>query len=97
MPRARPAGRGGGGKPGRVIGGLVARPGRVLALAALLAVIGWVADTQTGVQSDVTKLVPTSMPALRNLDTLEKVTGGAARSTSPCAPRTSPRPRRCGG
>ena len=75
VPRARPAGRGEGGNPGRVIGGLMARPGRVLALAALLAVIGWVADTQTGVQSDVTKLVPTSMPALRNLDTLEKVTG----------------------
>ncbi|MFZ1994026.1 MAG: MMPL family transporter, partial [Solirubrobacteraceae bacterium] len=40
-----------------------------------LAAVGWVADTQTGVQSDVTKLVPTSMPALRNLNTLEKVTG----------------------
>jgi predicted RND superfamily exporter protein len=51
------------------------RPGRVLALAALLAVLGWVADTQTAVQSDVTKLVPSSMPALRNLNTLEKVTG----------------------
>ena len=61
--------------PGRIVTGLVARPGRVLALAAVLAVIGWVADTQTAVQSDVTKLVPTSMPALRNLDTLEKVTG----------------------
>jgi predicted RND superfamily exporter protein len=64
-----------GQSPGRIIGGLVARPGRVLALAAVLAVIGWVADTQTGVQSDVTKLVPTSMPALHNLKTLEKVTG----------------------
>jgi predicted RND superfamily exporter protein len=51
------------------------RPGRVLALAGVLAVIGWIADTQTAVQSDVTKLVPTSMPALRNLTTLEKVTG----------------------
>ncbi len=51
------------------------RPGRVLALAAVLALVGWVADTQTGVQSDVTKLVPTSMPALHNLNTLEKVTG----------------------
>jgi uncharacterized protein len=61
--------------PGRLLGGLLARPGRVLALAALLAVIGWVADTQTGVQSDVTKLVPTSMPALQHLRTLEKVTG----------------------
>jgi uncharacterized protein len=51
------------------------RPGRVLALAAVLAVAGWVVDTQTGVQSDVTKLVPSNMPALRNLRTLEKVTG----------------------
>jgi predicted RND superfamily exporter protein len=50
-------------------------PGRVLALAGVLAVLGWVADTQTSVQSDVTKLVPSSMPALRNLSTLEKVTG----------------------
>ena len=61
--------------PARILSGLAARPGRVLALAALLAVIGWVADTQTAVQSDVTKLVPTSMPALHNLRTLEKVTG----------------------
>jgi hypothetical protein len=74
VPRARPA-RDGAGTPGAIISGLVARPGRVLALAALLAVIGWAADTQTGVQSDVTKLVPTSMPALHNLNTLEKVTG----------------------
>ena len=57
----------------------VRRPGRVLALAAVLAVAGWVADTQTGVQSDVTKLVPTSMPALHNLHTLEKVTGVSRR------------------
>jgi predicted RND superfamily exporter protein len=54
---------------------MLRRPGRVLVLAAVLAVIGWVADTQTAVQSDVTKLVPPSMPALRNLNTLEKVTG----------------------
>jgi uncharacterized protein len=38
-------------------------------------VLGWVADTQTAVQSDVTKLVPSTMPALRNLRTLERVTG----------------------
>ena len=50
-------------------------PGRVLAVAGLLAVLGWVADTQTSVQSDVTKLVPTTMPALRDLHTLEHVTG----------------------
>jgi predicted RND superfamily exporter protein len=52
-----------------------ARPGRLLAVGALLAVLGWAADTQTAVQSDVTKLVPSSMPELRDLRTLERVTG----------------------
>ena len=73
-PRPRPV-RTGPARPGRIVSAVLARPGRVLALAALLAVIGWVADTQTAVQSDVTKLVPTNMPALHNLNTLEKVTG----------------------
>jgi hydrophobe/amphiphile efflux-3 (HAE3) family protein len=68
-------GRPGGPRPGRMIAALMRRPGRVLALAAVLAVAGWIADTQTAVQSDVTKLVPTSMPSLRNLRTLERVTG----------------------
>ncbi len=63
------------GLPARTFAALLARPGRVLALAGVLAILGWAADTQTAVQSDVTKLVPTSMPALRNLNTLEKVTG----------------------
>ncbi|HUE26188.1 MAG TPA: MMPL family transporter [Solirubrobacteraceae bacterium] len=53
----------------------VRNPGRLLAIGALLAVLGWVADTQTSVQSDVTKLVPSNMPALRDLHTLERVTG----------------------
>ncbi len=53
----------------------VARPGRVVVIGALLAVLGWVADTQTAVQSDVTKLVPSGMPALHDLRTLERVTG----------------------
>jgi hydrophobe/amphiphile efflux-3 (HAE3) family protein len=51
------------------------RPGTVLAIAGVLALAGWVLDTQTSVQSDVTKLVPSSMPALKNLRTLERVTG----------------------
>ena len=50
-------------------------PGRVLAIAAVLALVGWIVGTQTAVQSDVTKLVPPNLPALRNLRTLEKVTG----------------------
>ncbi len=52
-----------------------ANPGRVLAIAAVLALAGWVLDTQTSVQSDVTKLVPSTMPALRDLRSLEHVTG----------------------
>jgi uncharacterized protein len=51
------------------------RPGRVLLVGFVLAAAGWVADTQIPVQSDVTKLVPSNMPALRNLRTLERVTG----------------------
>jgi hydrophobe/amphiphile efflux-3 (HAE3) family protein len=57
------------------IAALARRPERLLAVAALLAVLGWVVDTQTSVQSDVTKLVPSGMPALQHLRTLEKVTG----------------------
>jgi predicted RND superfamily exporter protein len=53
----------------------VHRPARLLAVGALLAALGWVADTQTSVQSDVTKLVPSSMSQLRDLHTLERVTG----------------------
>ncbi len=60
---------------GRLISAVTRRPGCVLAIGAVLALLGWVADTQTSVQSDVTKLVPSSMPALKDLRTLEKVTG----------------------
>jgi uncharacterized protein len=70
-----PDGRGAGRRVERALGAVLRHPERVFALAGLLAVLGWVADTQTSVQSDVTKLVPTSMPALRDLRTLERVTG----------------------
>jgi hydrophobe/amphiphile efflux-3 (HAE3) family protein len=53
----------------------VTHPGRILAAGLVLAVLGWAADTQTSVQSDVTKLVPSNMPALKDLHTLEHVTG----------------------
>ncbi|MBV9797192.1 MAG: MMPL family transporter [Solirubrobacterales bacterium] len=61
--------------PARLLAGAIRHPGRVLVVGVLLAVLGWVADTQTAVQSDVTKLVPPNMPALRDLRTLEQVTG----------------------
>jgi uncharacterized protein len=47
----------------------------VLALGTGLAVAGWVADAHTPVQSDITKLVPSNTPALRDLHALERVTG----------------------
>ncbi|HZU39627.1 MAG TPA: MMPL family transporter [Solirubrobacteraceae bacterium] len=68
---ARLRGRG----PRGVLAAALRSPWRVLAVGALLAVLGWAADTQTAVQSDVTKLVPSGMPALRDLRTLERVTG----------------------
>ncbi|MGA2015089.1 MAG: MMPL family transporter, partial [Solirubrobacteraceae bacterium] len=67
---ARPA-----GALDRMLAAVTRHPGRVLALAAVLAVAGWIADTQLTVQSDVTKLVPSTMPALRDLRRLERVTG----------------------
>ena len=74
-PRIRTVGAAEAMPAGGLVAAVMRRPGRVLAVAGALAVIGWVADTQTAVQSDVTKLVPSSMPALRHLGTLERVTG----------------------
>jgi len=59
----------------RVLAAVTRHPGRVLATALALAALGWIADTQTAVQSDITKLVPSNMPALRDLRLLEHVTG----------------------
>jgi predicted RND superfamily exporter protein len=61
--------------PASLMAAPLRRPALVLWLAVGLAVLGWVADTQTNVQSDVTKLVPSSMPALRDLHTLERTSG----------------------
>ena len=78
----------------RILTLAVNRPGRVLAVAAGIALLGWIADTQTSVQSDVTKLVPSSMPALRDLRTLERVTGVSGeidvtvRASNVATPRT---------
>src|SRR4051812_18610108 len=53
----------------------VARPRRVLAIGLAIAVVGWIADTQTAVQSDVRQLVPQDLQALRDVNTLEDATG----------------------
>jgi predicted RND superfamily exporter protein len=47
----------------------------VLGIGLALAALGWALDTQTSVQTDLTKLVPQSMASLRNLDTLERASG----------------------
>jgi hydrophobe/amphiphile efflux-3 (HAE3) family protein len=73
--RRRAAGAVANGPPRGLIAVLVSRPERVIAIAAAIAMLGWIADTQTSVQSDVTKLVPGNMPALANLRTLERITG----------------------
>jgi predicted RND superfamily exporter protein len=51
------------------------QPRRVLGIALAIAVVGWVVDTQVGVESDITKLVPQNLPALRDLRALEESTG----------------------
>jgi hydrophobe/amphiphile efflux-3 (HAE3) family protein len=55
--------------------GAVRRPERVLGVGLALAALGWGLDTQTKVQTDITKLVPQNLSSLQNLNTLERVTG----------------------
>jgi predicted RND superfamily exporter protein len=47
----------------------------VLAIGLAVAACGWVLDTQTRVESDIQRLVPQDMPALRDLDALQRSTG----------------------
>jgi hydrophobe/amphiphile efflux-3 (HAE3) family protein len=82
-----PALRGAGDLLGRRVGAPVARgwraalgaslrrPRRVLAIGAVLALCGWVLDTQTRVESDITKLVPQNLSALQDLEALQRSTG----------------------
>ena len=55
--------------------GSVRHPGRVLCAGLLLAALGWGLDTQTKVETDITKLVPQNLSSLQNLSTLERITG----------------------
>jgi hydrophobe/amphiphile efflux-3 (HAE3) family protein len=55
--------------------GSVRHPGRVLGVGLALAALGWGLDTQTKVQTDITKLVPQNLGSLQNLNTVEQITG----------------------
>ena len=55
--------------------GSVRHPGRVLCVGLALAALGWGLDTQTKVQTNITKLVPQSLGSLQNLNTVERITG----------------------
>jgi hydrophobe/amphiphile efflux-3 (HAE3) family protein len=59
----------------RALATSIARPRRVLAIALALAVVGWVADTQQTVVSDVRELVPADLQALRDVNELQEETG----------------------
>ena len=66
--------RGGDGAQG-ALATAIGSPGRVLVIATVLAVTGWVAGTRTAVVSDVRELVPGDLPALQSLDALQSTTG----------------------
>src|SRR6185312_2870062 len=60
---------------GFALGPALRHPERVLAAGLALAALGWGLDTQTKVETDITKLVPQSLGSLRALNTLEQKTG----------------------
>jgi uncharacterized protein len=60
---------------GAALGAAVRRPWLVLTVGLALAAVGWGLDTQTKVETDITKLVPQSLASLQDLDTLEHATG----------------------
>jgi uncharacterized protein len=58
----------------RALGAATAHPGRVVAVALAVALLGWGLDTRTHVESDLQRLVP-SNGALADLQSLQKATG----------------------
>jgi hydrophobe/amphiphile efflux-3 (HAE3) family protein len=59
---------------GFALGAAARRPERVLLAGLAIAAVGWAADTQTRVESDVTKLVPQNLQALSDLQALQRST-----------------------
>ncbi len=53
----------------------VRHPGRVLTVALALAVCGWALDSRISVVSELERLVPQSLAAVRDVDALQKETG----------------------
>jgi uncharacterized protein len=53
----------------------VRHPARVLGVGLALAALGWGLDTQTKVETDITKLVPQNLSSLQSLNALERTTG----------------------
>jgi predicted RND superfamily exporter protein len=68
-----PLGRAGGA----VVGAAVRRPGRVLAVGLAVAALGWAVDSRTEVVSDIERLVPQDLPAVQDLQALQRSTGVA--------------------
>jgi predicted RND superfamily exporter protein len=61
----------------RVVAVALRRPGRVLAVAAVVAAVGWAVDSRTEVVSDVERLVPQDLQAVQDLHALQRATGVA--------------------
>jgi hydrophobe/amphiphile efflux-3 (HAE3) family protein len=61
--------------PPRAFAFALDNPRRVLAIGAAVAVLGWIADTQTSVVSDVRQLVPQDLQSLKDVNTLQSATG----------------------
>lgn len=64
-------------RSGRALRWVVANARAVLVAAALLAVCGWALDSRIAIQSELPKLVPQSLTAVKDLDALQTETGTA--------------------
>ena len=53
----------------------LAQPRRVLAIGLALAVLGWAAETQTELVSDIRQLVPRDLQALKDVNELQRESG----------------------
>jgi predicted RND superfamily exporter protein len=54
---------------------LVRRPREVLVVALALAACGWLLDSRIGIESELPRLVPQSLAAVRDIDALQRETG----------------------